>query len=198
MKSLLSVLEKGKILVSDGSWGTLLHKRGLSSDECPELWNLTHRDDVLSIAKGYIDAGTDMILTNSFGASPAKLAHYGLQDRTAEINEAAAAISREAAGSDHFVLGSMGPTGIILMMGEVSERTLFDGFCIQAMALKKGGADALCIETMSALDEACLAIRAAKESAGLEIICTFTFEKTVQRRFPHYDGHFAGRNGRGR
>ncbi len=179
MKSLLSALKSGSVLVSDGAWGTLLHERGLKAGECPELWNITHRTDVFSIAKGYIEAGADIILTNSFGASPSKLAHYNLQNRTAELNEAAAAISREAAGSGHFVLGSMGPTGVILRMGAVSKDTLYEGFSIQAKALEKGGADALCIETMSALDEACLAIRAAKESTGCEIICTFTFEKTA-------------------
>jgi 5-methyltetrahydrofolate--homocysteine methyltransferase len=147
------------------------------------LWNSTHRDDVFAIAKSYIDAGADIILTNSFGGSPAKLEHYGLQDRTAELNETAAAISREAAGTDHLVLGSIGPTGVMLMMGEVSEETLYDGFCVQAGALKKGGVDALCIETMSALDEACLAIRAARESSGLEVACTFTFEKTINGEF---------------
>ncbi len=183
MKSILSDLNKRKVLVSDGAWGTLLQKRGLAPGECPELWNVTHRDDVFSVAKGYVDAGADMILTNSFGASPAKLKHYGLQDRTAELNQAAAAVSREAAGSNCFVFGSMGPTGVILMMGEVSEQALYDGFYLQAKALKSGGADGVCIETMSAIDEACLAVRAAKDVAGLEIICTFTFEMTAGGEF---------------
>jgi 5-methyltetrahydrofolate--homocysteine methyltransferase len=183
MNSLLSALKNKKVLISDGAWGTFLHQRGLQPGECPELWNSTHRDDVFAIAKSYIDAGADMILTNSFGGSPAKLEHYGLQDRTAELNETAAAISRDAAGTNHLVLGSIGPTGVMLMMGEVSEKTLYDGFCVQAEALKKGGVDALCIETMSALDEACLAIRAARESTGLEVACTFTFEKTLNGKF---------------
>jgi 5-methyltetrahydrofolate--homocysteine methyltransferase len=183
MNSLLTALKNKKVLISDGAWGTFLHERGLQPGECPELWNSTHRDDVFAIAKSYIDAGADIILTNSFGGSPAKLEHYGLQDRVAELNETAAAISRDAAGADHLVLGSIGPTGVMLMMGEVSEETLYDGFCVQAGALKKGGVDALCIETMSALDEACLAIRAARESSGLEVACTFTFEKTINGEF---------------
>ena len=178
MKSLIAELKKGRILVSDGAWGTELHKRGLEPGECPELWNITHRAQVFSVAKGYIDAGADIILTNSFGGSPTKLAHYGLDNRVIELNEAAAAISREAAG-DRFVLGSMGPTGVMLMMGEVPEEVLYDGFCRQARALEQGGADVLCIETMSAIDEACLAIKAARASTRLEIACTFTFEKGV-------------------
>ena len=176
-KSLLAELEKKNILISDGAWGTLLHGRGLSPDECPEIWNITHSAEVLAIAKGYIEAGSDIILTNSFGGSPHKLGHYGLQEQTGELNEAAARISKEAAGDEHLVLGSIGPTGALLMMGEVSEGELYDGFCLQAESLKKGGVDAICVETMSALDEACLAVRAAKETTGLEVICTFTFEK---------------------
>jgi 5-methyltetrahydrofolate--homocysteine methyltransferase len=177
MKSLISALNEGRLLVSDGAWGTELHKRGLEAGECPELWNITHRSQVFSVAKGYVDAGADIILTNSFGGNPTKLAHYGLDNRTTELNEAAAAISREAAGAGLFVLGSMGPTGVVLMMGEVPEEVLYDGFCRQARALEQGGADALCIETMSAIDEACLAIKAARASTQLEIACTFTFEK---------------------
>jgi 5-methyltetrahydrofolate--homocysteine methyltransferase len=183
MSSLLAALKNKKVLVSDGAWGTFLHQRGLQPGECPELWNCTHREDVFAIAKSYIDAGADIILTNSFGGSPSKLAHYGLQDRTAELNETAGTISREAAGRDHLVLGSIGPTGVMLMMGDVSEETLYKGFSNQAAALKKGGVDAICVETMSALDEACIAIRASRESTGLEVACTFTFEKTMNGEF---------------
>jgi 5-methyltetrahydrofolate--homocysteine methyltransferase len=183
MKSLLEALQNGKILVSDGAWGTLLHKRGLQIGECPELWNVTHRSDVIAIAKSYIDAGADIILTNSFGGSPTKLRHYGLQDRCIELNEAAADISRSAAGNNHFVLGSIGPSGVMLLMGEVSEDELYNDFCLQAEALKRGGVDAICIETMSDLDEARIAIEAARQSTGLEIICTFTFDKTISGEY---------------
>ncbi len=183
MRSLLEALAAGKILISDGAWGTMLQERGLQPGECPELWNVTHRGDVLAIAKSYVDAGADMVLTNSFGATPIKLAHFGLQERAAELNEAAAAISRTAAGESHFVLGSIGPTGEMLMMGQVSEEAVSEGFRIQAEALRKGGADAILIETMSAIDEAVLAIRAAKEATGLEIICTFTFDRTVSGEY---------------
>lgn len=183
MKSLLEALRRGRPLVSDGAWGTFLYQRGLQPGECPELWNGTHRADVAAIAESYIAAGADMILTNSFGGHPHKLAGYALADRAAELNEAAGAISRAAAGADRLVLGSMGPTGVVLMMGEVSEEELAAGFATQAAALQKGGVDALCLETFSAVDEACLAIRAAKEATGLEIACTFTFEKTPAGEF---------------
>jgi 5-methyltetrahydrofolate--homocysteine methyltransferase len=179
MRSILKALDNNKILISDGGWGTFLHKLGLEVGDCPEIWNVTHRKEVYSIAKSYIDAGSDMVLTNSFGAHPLRLAHYNLEDRAFELNEAAASISREAAGDDHFVLGSIGPSGAILMMEETPEEKVYDGFRIQVEGLNKGGADAICVETMSAIDEACLAIRAAKEFTDLEVICTFTYQKTV-------------------
>ncbi len=178
--SLLEALRKKKILVSDGAWGTFLQHRGLQAGECPELWNVTHPDDVFAIAKSYIDAGSAVILTNSFGGHPQKLKHYGLQERARELNIAAAAISRRAAGADKLVMGSMGPSGVMLMMGEVSQEELYDGFALQAQALKEGGVDAICIETMSDLEEATIAVRAAKETTGLETVCTFTFDKTPQ------------------
>jgi 5-methyltetrahydrofolate--homocysteine methyltransferase len=181
--SIVATVKSGKILVSDGAWGTFLQKKGLKPGDCPELWCVDHPDDVLYIARSYIEAGADMIETNSFGGSRFKLEHYGLADRTAELNEASARISRQAAGENRWVIASIGPTGKMLFMGELSEEELYDGFKEQAIALEKGGADALCIETMSAIDEATVAIRAARENTNCEVICTFTFEKNVKGEY---------------
>ena len=182
-QKITQALKAGKILISDGAWGTFLHKKGLKPGECPELWCIDRSDDVLDVAKNYIDAGADMVETDSFGGSCFKLSHYGLADRAAEINEAAAKISRKAAGEDHWVIASIGPTGKMLVTEEVTEEELYDAFKTQAIAFEKGGADAACIETMSDIGEAREAVKAVKENTKLEVICTFTFEKTVQGEY---------------
>ncbi len=183
MASILKALKSKKVLVSDGAWGTFLQARGLKPGECPERWNIDHPDVVYEIARSYIEAGSDMIETNSFGGSPVKLGAYGLMEQVREINKAAASISRRAAGKEHFVLASMGPSGKILMMEEITEGELYDSFRVQAEALEEGGADAIVIETMTDLSEALIAVKAAREGTKLEVICTMTFDKTVDGDF---------------
>src|SRR5512133_1619450 len=162
------LIRQGKKPVCDGAWGTFLQSMGLAPGECPELWNLTHPQEVLTIARSYVEAGSDIIETNSFGGSSIKLKHYGLHERSAEINEAAARISRDAAGENVIVLGSMGPCGKIILTGDISAEELYDSFSIQAAALEKGGADAIVAETMSDIEEALIAIRAVKENTNVE------------------------------
>ena len=178
MHKISDIVSTGKLLTSDGAWGTYLFKKGLPSGSCPEEWNLTHYDDVFDIAKSYELAGSDIISTNSFGSNAFKLSQYNLQEKLSEICQTAAEISRKAAGKNKIVMASIGPTGKFLIMDDVTGEDLYSSFKQQAVAFEEGGADAVCIETFYALDEAEQAIRAVKENTSLEIICTFTFDKS--------------------
>ena len=181
--NILDELKQGRVLLSDGAWGTLLQSKGLNPGECPELWNITHRKDVSDIAEAYLNAGCDIIETNSFGASRLKLSQYGLGDRVNELNEAAASISREIAGTDKHVAGSVGPTGKMLLMGDVTGEELYENYKEQSIALEKGGADIIIIETMTDLDEASFAVKAARENTNCTVIVTMTFSKDLKGEF---------------
>ena len=178
MGKIIEKIAEGRILISDGAWGTFLHKKGLKVQECPESWNTERPGDVEQIAQSYVDAGADIVLTNSFGGSPFKLAAYGLQDKTFELNKAAAEISRRAAGDQVLVMGSMGPTGKMVMMGEIPEEELLEGMKEQTRGLIAGGVDGIVVETMSDLEEARITIAAIKSVTDLDVACTFTFSKT--------------------
>ncbi len=178
MKKFFEQLETKKIIVSDGAWGTELFKLGLRAGECPELWNETNREEILKIAKSYIDVGSDIISTNSFGGSSIKLSHYNLENKAYELNKLAAEISREAA-VDKLVMGSVGPTGKFLMTGDVSGEELIESFTNQIKALIDGGVDAILLETFYDIDEAECAIKAARNFADVPLICSFTFDRNT-------------------
>ena len=162
-------------VITDGAWGTQLQARGLPVGACPDEWNLSNPDMVEDVARGYVEAGSRVILSNTFGANRILLKRHGLDDRAVEIARAGAAISRRAAGSRAKVFASIGPTGAILMMGEVDESDVFHAFREQAIALAEGGADALVVETMSEIEEACIAIRAARET-GLPVAACMVYD----------------------
>lgn len=178
MKTLMERIAQGDILISDGAMGTFLHAKGLQAGECPESWCVSHPDVVRGIAEAYVAAGADIVETNSFGGSSCKLKVYGLADKVSEFNRAAAALARRAIGGQGFVAASVGPTGHIVEEegGDITSEQLYAAFKEQVIALAEGGADAICVETMSSIREASEAVRAAKENTSLPAICTFTFE----------------------
>lgn len=167
-------------VILDGAWGTQLQQRGLPIGGCAEAWNLEHPDRVEAVARAYAEAGSRILLTNSFCGNRILLARHGLADQTVAINRAAAEISRRAAGDQVRVFGSIGPTGKLLMMEEISEDELSAVYREQAEALQAGGADGIVIETMAALDEACCAVRAAA-ATGLPVAACLVYDSGPER-----------------
>jgi 5-methyltetrahydrofolate--homocysteine methyltransferase len=165
------------VLVADGATGTMLQAAGLSEGTAPESWNLTHPEKILDLHRAYLEAGSQIILTNSFGGSRFRLGKKGLQDKVHEVNRAAAALAKEAAGQEAFVAGSMGPTGELMKpLGTLSYVVALEAFAEQAEALAEGGVDAILVETMSDLNEAKAAIVGAKQATDLPILCTLSFD----------------------
>jgi 5-methyltetrahydrofolate--homocysteine methyltransferase len=171
-------LEKKKILIADGGWGTELQKRGLPPGEPPEGWNIGRPAEVGAVALSYVEAGAEIILTNTFGGSPFKLAKVHLAAKAAEINRRGAEISKKAAGGRALVFASIGPSGDFMApLGTVSEEDMIKGFAEQAKALAEGGADGIVVETMMDLAEAKAALLAVKGSTPLPVAVTLTFAK---------------------
>lgn len=168
------LIASGPVL-TDGAWGTQLQARGLASGECPDLWNLTQPAKVAEVAAAYVDAGSQIILSNTFGANRLRLAESDCADRAVKINEAGARISKEAAGNRALVFASIGPSGKMLMSGDATEDELREVFLEQAHALARGGADGLVVETMQDLAEAKIAVAAAK-STGLPVVGSMVFD----------------------
>ncbi len=177
MGILLDRLAEKKLLVSDGAWGTMLQAKGLTADDCPEEWNVSHPDAVQSVAKAYAEAGSDLILTDTFGGSRIKLKKMGYADRVAEFN-AAGAKNSLAAAPGIIVAGSVGPTGeFIEPYGDMTEAEMEEVFSEQIAAMLDAGLGAICVETMTAIEEAACAIRAAKKlDSNVDVICTMTFD----------------------
>jgi methionine synthase I (cobalamin-dependent) len=175
MHTVLQELLTHTPVLTDGSWGVHLQSLGLQPGESPDVWNVTHPDRVAKVAQAYVDAGSQVILTNTFGASRIMLARHNYGEQAREINRVGAEISRQAAAGKVKVFGSIGPSGAMLMTGDVSEDALRDAFVEQAEALAEGGADGIVIETMSDLTEAQLAVVAA-HNTGLPVVACMTFD----------------------
>jgi len=165
----------GGTLITDGAWGTQLQQRGLQVGELPDLWNLTNPAKVEEVAAAYVEAGSQIILTNTFRSNAVTLAEAGLADRLVELNQAGVAISKRAAGNEVLVFASLGPTGKMLVNGDIEGAAVTAAFAAQAQALAGAGADALLLETMSEIEEAEYALEGAKR-AGLPVVVSFAFD----------------------
>ncbi len=174
-----SLLKDGPVLI-DGGWGTQLQARGLPVGTQPDGWNLEQPEAVESVAADYVAAGSRIVLTNTFGASSVNLQRHALAEKAAEINRVGAELSRRAAGETARVFGSIGPSGKMIMMGEVTPQELEAAFFGQADALKAGGADGLVIETMSDPQEAEIAVAAAKKT-GLPVVGCMVFDAGAEK-----------------
>jgi 5-methyltetrahydrofolate--homocysteine methyltransferase len=162
------------LMISDGAWGTQLQARGLAPGTNPDTWNLTHPDKVEEVARAYADAGSQVILTNTFRANAVAMPELSANDLDA-INRAGVEISKKGAVGRALVFASIGPIGKILMSGEVTAEQVSMAFASQAKSLAAAGADALLIETVSDIEEARLAVEAAKPM-GLPVLASFAFD----------------------
>jgi len=180
MRDLLNRLRSGDIIVGDGAWGTMLMARGLKPGQAPEVFNLTEPELLEEIARLYLDAGAEIITTNTFGGSPVRLRQSGLDQETEAINRAAVDAVRRVVGDRAYVSASVGPCGHVLKpYGEADPAEIGAGFERQIRALASAGIDLICIETMTDLTEGILAVRAARAVAPqVPVMATMTFEPT--------------------
>jgi 5-methyltetrahydrofolate--homocysteine methyltransferase len=180
MRPFLERVESGPVLIADGAMGSLLMERGLKLGECPEAFNLSRPEVLREIATSYFEAGAEIVQTNTFGGSALKLATYGLDGGTEEINRAAAQAVRQSVGDGAYVSGSCGPCGRTLKpYGDTEPDDVRESFRRQMSALVDAGVDVLCAETMTDLREAVLAVEAARSvSADVPVMATMTFDAT--------------------
>jgi 5-methyltetrahydrofolate--homocysteine methyltransferase len=175
MHAFIADLIKQGTVLTDGSWGTQIIKRGLKPSESPDSWNLTHPEKVGEVGGEYVDAGSRVILTNTFGANRFVLGKFGLANKVAEINKKGVEISKTAAAGRAYVFASIGPSGKLLAAKNVTEIELRQTFEEQSSAIAEARPDAIVVETMMDLAEAAIAARAAKET-GLPVIACLVFD----------------------
>jgi 5-methyltetrahydrofolate--homocysteine methyltransferase len=177
MDKLTQLLAAEPVILGDGAMGTMLQAAGLTSGDAPEEWNVSHPDVLRGIYRAYVDAGSQVIETNSFGGNRFRLALHNYQDRVVELNRAAAQLARETVGDRALVAGSIGPTGEMLApLGTLSMEDAAAAFADQARALAEGGVDFFLVETMSALEEVQAAVTGIRAVSDLPIAVTMTFD----------------------
>jgi 5-methyltetrahydrofolate--homocysteine methyltransferase len=174
---LLERLAQGVIVVADGALGTQLQARGMPAGHCPEEYNVSHPDVVQGIHHDYYQAGSDFVSTNSFGGNRTRLQRHGEEARVSEFSVRAAQLARDVCPPGRWVAGSVGPTGEVLApYGDLSEEDGHAIYAEQVEALAQAGVDFILVETMLSVEEAALAVRAAKERTGLPVAVTMSFQ----------------------
>ena len=178
----MSILDfiKNKTMLLDGSTGSALMLMGIESGSCPEIWNIENKQNIANLAKNYFEAGSDAVLTNTFGGSSIKLADYNLADKAYDIVYNGVCIAKEEAlkFENKFVIASVGPTGKFMEpIGELTEADMIEGFAIQVKAINDAKADAIILETFTDISEIIAASKAVKENSDLPFIASMTFDK---------------------
>lgn len=175
--AILDRLALGQVLIADGATGTMLQSAGLPTGVPGEAWVLERPEQILALHRAYLQAGSQLILTTTFGGSRPRLAKAGLDHQVEAINRRAAELARQAAGDEAYVGGDIGPTGEMMQpLGKLTYDTAVELFAEQARALAAGGVDVIYIETMSDLNEARAAVQGAQQACDLPIFCTFSFD----------------------
>ena len=176
----LPILERlgaGEVLIADGATGTMLQAAGIPTGMPGEAWVLERPEEIMKLHRAYVEAGSQIILTTTFGGTRARLKAAGLEVQVAEINRRAAELARQVAGDDLYVGGDVGPTGEMMVpLGPLTYEAAVALFAEQAQALAAGGADCIYIETMSDLNEAKAAVEGARQGCDLSVFCTFSFD----------------------
>src|ERR1700674_4375121 len=179
-KSFVDRLKAGEVLIADGATATNYQQMGMAIGGAPEDWIFDQPEKVLGLHRAFIEAGSDIILTNTFGATSPRLRESRYAGRTADLNHRAVSLAREAASTSAGVLvaGSMGPTGMLMEpLGELTPAVAADAYAEQAGALSEGGADLLLLETFFALDEALAAIEGVRRATALPLVVSFSFDR---------------------
>jgi len=175
-ESILNVLARGELIIGDGAMGTMLQAKGLTAGTLPEIWNAEHAELVTQVHRAYLNAGSRIITTNTFGGNRLLMDKKGIAERSAELTRLGASLAKDVADDRAWVAGSVGPTGELMKpMGTLSIATAEEVFAEQIEALAEGGADLILIETQHDVEEACAAVRMAATRTDLPVFCTFAF-----------------------
>ena len=186
MSRFAELLQERRVLVADGATGTSYQERGLEIGEAPEEWLFKSPERVIELHRAFVEAGADLLLTDTFGATPLRLQHTSLAGRVHDVNVRAVELAREAAGNHVLVAGSMGPTGHLFEpLGPLTSAECVENYAEQAGALSAGDADLLLLETFFSIDEALAAIEGTRRASDLPLVVTFSFDQGTRTMMGH-------------